>query len=68
VRALSARNITLRIANVTATRQRTLIAASYLPELTLLTLGSFIYGFTASMIYGWITAIITCFSTIFGRA
>ena len=53
---------TLRVANVTATRQRTLIAASYLsPNSTLLPLDSFIYGFSASMIYGWITVIIYVF-------
>ncbi len=31
------------------------------PNFNLLTLGSFIYGLIASMIYGWITAIIFVF-------
>lgn len=31
------------------------------PNFTLLTFGSFVYGLVASMIYGWITAIIFVF-------
>jgi hypothetical protein len=31
------------------------------PNFTLLTIGSFIYGLIASMVYGWITAIIFVF-------
>jgi len=31
------------------------------PNFTLLTVGSFIYGFFASMIYGWIVAIVFVF-------
>lgn len=31
------------------------------PNFTLLTVGSFIYGLIASMVYGWITAIIFVF-------
>lgn len=31
------------------------------PNFKLLTVGSFIYGFMASMVYGWITAIIFVF-------
>jgi hypothetical protein len=31
------------------------------PSFTLLTLGSFVYGLIASMIYGWITAVVFVF-------